>query len=171
MAAMRPRGRSLPRALPAAWLVLAIAGCGDLFHGTDWPTRCDSAPLAAGCPGGTGTASSSGGGAGAGGDGGGTATSAVTATGAGGGGGTGGGAGGAGGSCLTCSQALGATSPQLCPMSVDLHGALQACMCGSGACAINCSTTTYCEGASEPSSCKTCLQSMCPNEYKACLDD
>ena len=56
--------------------VALVAACGDLFHSTDWPTRCDEDPRAPGCS---------------------TSSSTLTNTGAGGAGGAGGGASGGGG--------------------------------------------------------------------------
>jgi hypothetical protein len=55
LASMRPH---LGRAKRAKWALLLagaivafVPACSsDLFHGTDWPTRCDDKPDAAGCP-------------------------------------------------------------------------------------------------------------------------
>ncbi len=47
----------LPRAASALAIFAAVVvGCGDLFHGTDWATLCDSHPSAHGCPEGSGGA-------------------------------------------------------------------------------------------------------------------
>jgi hypothetical protein len=65
-----------------AGLILAASACGDLFHGTDWSSRCDSEPGAPGCPAGAGGGVTSGGGMG--GDGGGTSSSSGSSAGGGG---------------------------------------------------------------------------------------
>jgi hypothetical protein len=100
LGAMRPRlGRARwtrPWILAAGALIAAHSACSsDLFHSTDWPTRCDTKPDDPGCP---GTTSTGAGGAGSttattsssgGGKGGGSATTATTgAGGSAGGGGT-----------------------------------------------------------------------------------
>lgn len=83
------------RVVGLAWLVGAM-GCGDLFHPTDWPTRCAADPAADGCGAGATTSSGAGGG-------GGTTTSSSSSTST----GAGGGDGGAGGTAApVCGNGL-----------------------------------------------------------------
>jgi hypothetical protein len=162
------------RHVAAAFAVIALASAGacssDLFHGTDWPSRCDRDPDFEGC--GTATAT----GAGGSGTGATTTGTSTSSTGSGGGGGgvggagVGGAGGDGGGACLTCKEALGVDMPVLCPMAADYYAALDACMCQiSGSCDLDCSASQYCGGDVDPAvSCVPCLQQLCPPQYMAC---
>jgi hypothetical protein len=102
----------------AVTLALAgTAGCGDLFHTTEWTSRCDTDPASADCPTGTTTGTGAGGASSA------SVSSASVSSSSGTGGA--GGAGGEGGAAPTCSDGAqngdeegvdcgGATCPACC---------------------------------------------------------
>ncbi len=155
------------RASAAALAVLVVVpalGCSsDLFHATDWQTRCEANPDAIGCHHGSSSSASStattGGGGGQGGEGG-----AAT--------GGGGGAGGAGGSaCLHCSELLLMTqltvpADAFCTTAGEAaHAALRACAC-EATCVVEC--VDPCGGGAINGTCTSCVTGNCMAQVDQC---
>ena len=168
------------------WLGLAGIGAtfgacdGDLFHGTEWSSRCDVDPGARDCttsvvttagPSSSSKSSVSSTTSG-GGEGGGTTSTLVASGGA---GGEGGGTGGEGGAmCITCADVL--QTPNLEPTpggfctvaSSDLWTALRSCACDTG-CTSACAEA--CSGMQLEQTCTMCVSTTCSSQLSACNQD